>query len=82
MTQLNAAFPIVDSEGKMTQAFRDQMNRLNQLIPLNGTGSPEGSVSGFQYQIYIANDGTASAIGYVKKLADIGGDTTQGWILI
>jgi hypothetical protein len=82
MTQLNASFAIVEADGTMTQAFRDKMNALNALIPLSGTGSPEGAVEGLQYQLYVNDSGTAGNILYVKKLAAIGGDTTQGWILV
>ena len=82
MTQLNASFPIVEADGTMTQAFRDQMNALNALIPFKGTGSPEAVIEAPQFSEYIDIAGTASAIKYVKRDTDIAGDKTKGWILI
>ncbi|PHR99264.1 MAG: hypothetical protein COA78_25305 [Blastopirellula sp.] len=82
MSQLNAAFPIVEGDLTMTQAFRDQMNILNGLIPLRGSGSPEGALKAPQFSEYIDTAGTASAIKYVKRDTDIAGDKTKGWILI
>ena len=82
MTQLQAAFPIVEDDDTMTTAFRDEMNRLSRAVPLTGTGSPEAVVSGLQFQTYIDQTGTAGSILYVKRDTDIGGDTTKGWILV
>ncbi len=82
MTKLNASFPIVEADLTMTQAFRDQMNALNALIPLKGSGSPEAVLEAPQFSEYIDTAGTASAIKYVKRDTDIAGDKTKGWILI
>lgn len=77
--------PIVDSDGRVSDSFRiflsDLTNLVNLLEPLTGTGSPEGVTFGEVNQVYIDSSGTAGNIFYVKKLADIGGDTTKGWIL-
>ena len=35
-----------------------------------------------QYQLYINSAGTAGLIEYRKMLSQIGGDRTQGWILV
>ena len=78
----NTSFPIVETDLTMTQAFRERMQQLDNLIPLNGTGSPEGAVEALQFQEYIDKTGTASAIKYVKRDTDIAGDKTKGWILI
>lgn len=79
---LNAAQPIVDDSGKMAQAFRTWALDASLSIPIVGVGSPEGVVSARQYQLYINSAGTAGAIEYRKMLSEIGGDRTQGWILV
>ena len=38
--------------------------------------------NGRQFQLYINSAGTAGAIEYRKMLSQIGGDRTQGWILV
>jgi len=79
---LNAGQPIVDNSGKMAQAFRTWTLDASLSIPIVGTGSPEGVVAARQFQLYINSAGTAGAIEYRKMLAEIGGDRTQGWILV
>lgn len=82
MPQLNAALPIVFENGTMQAAFQNQMLTLGRLIPIVGTGSPEGVVTATQYSLYIDSAGVAGAIEYRKMLTDIGGDVTQGWLLV
>lgn len=79
---LNAGQPIIDAKGTMSQAFRTWTLDASLSIPIIGTGSPEGVVVARQYQLYIDADGTAGAIEYRKMLPDVGGDTSQGWILV
>ncbi len=79
---LNAGQPIVDDSGKMAQAFRSWTLEASLSIPIVGTGSPEGVVDARQFQLYIDSSGTAGAIEYRKMLSEIGGDRTQGWILV
>ena len=80
---LNAHQPIVVTEdGTMAKHFREYMNRLNRLIPMNGTGSPEGVVDALQYSSYIDDAGATGSLLYLKILPEIGGDTTQGWIAV
>ncbi|MCK5445297.1 MAG: hypothetical protein KAI73_06710 [Rhodospirillaceae bacterium] len=73
---------IVDAMGNMTQTFRTWTQDMNRVVPLIGTGSPEGVVNARQGQTYMDDAGVAGAILYTKRDADIGGDTTQGWILV
>ena len=77
---LNAHQPIVLEDGTMAQHFRDYMNRLNRLIPMNGTGTPEGVVDALQYTQYLDDAGAAGSILYIKMLPDIAGDTSMGWV--
>jgi hypothetical protein len=79
---LNVAQPIVDDSGKMAQAFRTWTLDASLSIPIVGTGSPEGLVSARQFQLYIDSTGTTGSIEYRKMLSEIGGDRTQGWILV
>lgn len=79
---LNAAQPIVDNTGKMAQAFRTWTLEASLSIPIVGTGSPEGVIEARQYQLYIDSTGLAGAIQYRKMLPEIGGDRTQGWLLV
>lgn len=58
------------------------MTRLANAVPLIGAGSPEGVLEALQYQTYINTTGSTGSLMYVKKLTDIGGDKTQGWIAV
>ncbi len=79
---LNAGQPIVDSTGKMAQAFRTWTLDASLSIPIVGNGSPEGVVEARQYQLYIDATGVAGAIEYRKMLPEIAGDRKQGWLLV
>jgi len=75
--------PIIDSNGLMVDWFRSQWNELLRLIPLKGTGSPEGALLALQYREYIDTAATLpGTIKYIKQLPDIAGDKTKGWVLI
>ena len=82
MTAPNYNIPIVDGEGKQTQEFNTWALRVERDILLIGTGSPEGVVEATVGQQYMDNAGVAGSILYVKRDPDIGGDTSQGWILV
>jgi hypothetical protein len=71
---------IVDSQLRQLREFNDWVNEVNLSIPLLGEGDPEGIVDAIQGQIFIDTTGASGSILYVKKLAAIGGDDTQGWI--
>lgn len=73
---------IVDSEGRMQPAFRTFTVKVAKLGIFIGTGSPENVVAAEQGQEYMDDAGVAGAIKYVKRDADIGGDTTKGWVLV
>ena len=80
--RLNAAQPIIEANGTMTQVFRTWTLDASLSIPIIGTGSPEGVVTARQYRLYIDSTGAAGSIEYRKMLPDIGGDVTQGWKLV
>lgn len=77
--RLNASAPIVDESGAMTQQLRDLINQLTDLIPLTGSGSPEGVVEAAQFSLYLDEDGAAGAIEYRKMLTNISTNKTRGW---
>ena len=60
----------------------DLQEQIDFQAILIGTGSPEGVVSAQVGQEYMDDAGTASAIKYIKRDADGGGEDTQGGILI
>ncbi len=79
---LNAAQPITGEDGTMEQAFRQWTQDASLSIPVVGSGSPEGVIEARQYSLYLDTAGSAGSIQYRKMLPDIGGDRTQGWILV
>lgn len=78
----HATQPIIDKEGKMEQVFRTWTQDITRLDLIIGTGSPEGVIDAEQGREYMDRSGTASALKYIKRDSNIGGDSTQGWILI
>jgi hypothetical protein len=78
----NANNPVIDEQGKMEQQFRTWTINVTNESTIVGTGSPEGVIEASQYREYIDSSGSTGTIKYIKMLADIGGDTSQGWTLI
>ena len=73
---------ILNDDGTMEQSFRSWTYNVTRLALIIGTGSPEGVVPALQGSQYMDDAGTAGAIKYIKRDDNIGGDTSQGWILI
>ena len=69
-------------DGKLTERALKLIQLLVQLDILEGAGSPETVVEAKVRTLYMDTAGSAGSIMYVKKLADISGDRTKGWILI
>jgi hypothetical protein len=80
--RLNQGQPIVDPAGTMEQPFRQWTQDVSLAIPIIGSGSPEGVVEARQFSIYLDTAGSAGSIQYRKMLPEIGGDRTQGWVLV
>ena len=79
----NTLQAIVNDKGLMHQTFRTwTQDATRELLPLIGTGNPEGVIEALQRRQYMDDAGTAGAILYIKRDADIGGDKTMGWILV
>lgn len=82
ITRINAVAPIVDNDGYPVQQFRTFILQVQERGLIIGTGSPEGVVEAEQGVEYMDTTGTAGAIKYIKRDANIGGDKSQGWILV
>ena len=78
----DASTPIVDENGVMTDAFQRLINQLIRLDLIVGTGSPETVIPATVGRLYMDDSGSSGSLLYQKKLADIGGDDTQGWIAV
>lgn len=73
---------IVDQNGMNTQSMMIWMEQVTNLQIATGIGSPEGVLKALIGKEYMDTSGIAGAILYIKRDADIGGDTSQGWILV
>lgn len=76
---LQVSQPITEND-RMTRPFQEWQSLVTKLLPMTGSGSPEGVISADQYQHYYDTSGGAGNILYIKMLSDIGGDKTQGWV--
>ena len=74
--------PIIDESGEMVQEMRTWTQIITDQALIIGTGSPETVIEALQGTVYMDDAGTAGSILYIKRDADIGGDKTQGWILV
>ena len=72
-----AQIPIVTGNGTQAQQFRSWVSRISELAVKIDSGTPEGNVTAQQGAAYI--DDVANVL-YIKYQADIGGDTSQGWL--
>lgn len=74
--------PIAQGDGTIEQTFRAWTQIITNRSLIIGSGSPESLVEALQGSMYMDTAGTAGSILYIKRDADIAGDTTQGWILV
>ena len=82
ITTLSTDRPIVEADGSLTVQSRTFFRTLATQALIIGTGSPENVVEAEEGSTYQDNAGTASTIRYAKRDDNIGGDKSQGWILI
>jgi len=76
---LNVSQPIVEDNGTMARQLQEWQTLVTRLLPMTGTGSPDGVVIAEQYQHYYDTAGGTGAILYIKMLSDVGGDRSLGW---
>lgn len=67
---------------EVSQRFIYWTALVSDLDILSGTGSPEGVVEAKQKRLYMDEAGTAGAILYIKRDADVAGDRRRGWYAI
>ena len=79
---LSGTRPIVDENANMSQEFRAWVQTISNRSLIIGAGSPEGVIEAFIGAEYMDSTGSSSSVKYIKQKADIGGDKSQGWILI
>ena len=75
----DANTPIVDDKGVMDTIFQRWVSQITANDLIVGTGSPEGVIEATVGRQYMDDTGATGSLLYMKKLADIGGDRTQGW---
>lgn len=72
---------IVTPAGGPTPYFEDVVFQLNGKPDIySGSGSPDGVLEARAGDLYYDEDATTGTVLYVKQDADIGGDTSLGWI--
>lgn len=82
VVSLNPSRSPLRVDNSLEPAFQLWAQSLTNRALIVGTGSPEGVIEANQGALYMDDAGTAGAILYVKRDADITGDKTQGWILV
>jgi len=55
---------------------------ISERALIIGAGTPENVIEANQGALYLDETGGAGNLLYIKRNADIGGDRTQGWILV
>lgn len=78
----DADLSIVDDNGVMTDVFQSWVSEVTRLDLIVGTGSPEGVIEATVGRQYMDDAGATGSLLYMKKLADIGGDRSQGWVAV
>lgn len=71
--------PIIDDTGNMEPSFRAFTQKITRRALIIGSGSPEGAIEASQGALYLDEDASVGDVLYVKRLAGIGGDQSQGW---
>jgi hypothetical protein len=82
ITYPDAEAPIVKENGSMTEEHQRWTTQMTNLDLIVGSGSPEGVIAAIVGRQYMDDTGTTGSLLYMKKLADIGGDRTQGWVAV
>lgn len=77
LNPLTRNVPAVDESGKPLQNLQVFSEQCAALSFLSGAGSPEGVVSARKFRQYMDD---ANGQTYIKRVDDIGGDTTLGWV--
>lgn len=79
---INPNYPIVTKSGMMSKLFRLFVQQISDEGLIIGTGAPEGLLEARQGRQYMDDSGITGSILYIKKLDDISGDRTKGWVAV
>ena len=79
---LNQGTPVSTSGGMMTLPFSRWQQQVSLLGIIINSGSPEGVEDAYQGRVYMDSAGVTGSILYIKRDADIAGDTKKGWVLV
>lgn len=82
ITTLRPSMPLTDDSGVGTFPFQNFLSEVARNALMIDSGSPEGVVAAQQGAFYMDANGTTGAVLYVKRLDDIGGDTSKGWTAV
>jgi len=74
--------PIIEDDGSQSAQMRQWTLAITNQSLIIGTGSPESVVEAPQGASYMNDAGISGTMLYIKKSNDIGGDKSQGWILV
>lgn len=74
--------PLLNERGAPSGQFNLWLKLITEQGIIYGTGNPEGVVEATRPALYLDLSGTSGNILYIKRDSDIGGDKTQGWILV
>ena len=74
--------PIIEEDGSQSVQMRAWTQIITNQSLIIGTGSPESVVEATQGAAYMNDAGVSGTMLYIKRDNDIGGDTSQGWVLV
>lgn len=74
--------PLVNAQGIQEQQTRFFLKVLADRALIIGQGSPVGVVEALQGASYMDEIAPIGSVLYMKQLDNVGGDKTQGWVLI
>jgi len=73
---------LTGEQGAPSTQFNTWLRLISERALIIGTGAPENVIEANQGALYLDETGGAGNLLYIKRNADIGGDRTQGWILV
>jgi hypothetical protein len=82
LNKLDRSTPVVDESGRPRQNLQMFSEELANMQLIIGTGSPEGQYEARQGREYMDQAGSTGNIKWIKKLSDIGGNKSLGWVLV
>jgi len=70
------------NNGIIRDAFNVWVKQVTDSGLLIGTGTPVGNVEAERGKFYMDDAGAAGSVLFIKQLADVAGDRTQGWVAV